>query len=157
MGVRWSDYSVKTHMGIVIEVCNSTREHGFHCAPLKRTLSSWSEHQEQTGPGVCLRGEPSPPGSEGKSDLFQGRLCWTIWFLRSRFFWDEEFNPTRKTIRREKRHPQFDVSAPLYCQYFDVFHDSLIIRRKPRQEFNCDMRNYTFSRTDAGTKPGLCC
>lgn len=57
---------------------------------------------------------------------------------------------------RRKRPQQFDVSTPFYCQYFDRFHDSIIICLDLCQGFNCYMRNYTFSCGDVGTEYWLC-
>lgn len=147
----------KTHMGIVKGDCNSTHEHGSHCAPLKRMLFIL-ERTARANRTSCVSVVHHLLKAEGKSDLSrQGQLYWKglVWFLHSWHFLEKKLNLTYKTIAEGKKRPQqFDVSTPFCCQYFDRFHDSIIICRDPCQGFNCYMRNYTFS-WDVGTKHWL--
>ena len=157
-GVRWSDYSGKTHMGIVEGVCNSTHGHGFLCAPLKGILFilKWTARANRTS-CVCVVHHLLKALKGNQISLFRA-----VSAERPRCGSFTPITSLRRNlislVRQSQRKgpPQFDVSTPLYRQYFDRFHDSIIICRDPCQGFNCYMRNYTFSCGDARTKHWLC-
>lgn len=145
----------KTHMGIVKGVCNSTHEHGSHCTPLKRILFilEWKTNRTLCVSVVhhllkTLRGS--------RVSLFRAVSAEKPWcgsFTPSTFKRGNLISLVRQSQR--KRPQQFDVCTLFYCQYFDRFHDSIIIYQDPCQRFNCYMCNYTFSCGDVGTKHRL--
>lgn len=123
----------------------------------RECVSFCSEQRGQTGPHVCLWCSISSRLWGEAGSLFSGPspLKALVWFLHSQDILEKKLNLSCKTIAEKKRPQQFDVSTPFYCQYFDRFHDSLIICWDPCQGFNCYMRNYTFSCGDVGTKHWL--
>lgn len=133
-------------MGIVKGVCNSTHEHGSHCAPLKGMLFI-VKHAARTNRTSCVSvvHHLLEVLKRNRISLFRTVSAERPSYGCFTCSTSDCGNLISLVRQRQRKIPQqFGPSSRFCCQYFDRFCDSVIICQNPCQGFNCYTRNYKF-------------